>query len=72
MTTRKRDRSGAVLVLLTPEQHKTLRAAAARLGLGLGPWLRALGLAAVQQGAEPVKPGVRVPLDHPGRGPAPK
>jgi hypothetical protein len=37
-------RSGAVLVLLTPEERKRLRAAAARVGLGLGPWFRFLAI----------------------------
>jgi hypothetical protein len=34
----------AVLVRLTTEEHERLRAAAERAGLGLGPWLRSLGL----------------------------
>jgi hypothetical protein len=37
-------RAGAVLLALTVEERETLRAAAAREGLGLGPWLRMLGL----------------------------
>jgi hypothetical protein len=37
-------RSGAVLVLLTPEERGRLKEAAQREGLGVGPWLRALGL----------------------------
>lgn len=39
-------RAGAVLVLLTKAQRETLRAAAAREGLGVGPWLRSLGMRA--------------------------
>ncbi len=42
-------RSGAVLILLTPEERERLREAAATAGLGLGPWLRSLGLAAARR-----------------------
>lgn len=43
-------RSGAVLVLLTPEERERLKGAAAREGMGLGPWLRRLGLIASAPG----------------------
>lgn len=39
-------RSGAVLVLLTPEERGRMRAVASAAGMPLGTWLRVLGLAA--------------------------
>lgn len=36
--------TGAVLVRLSPEERERLRAAADRTGVGIGPWLRMLGL----------------------------
>ena len=35
---------GGVLVRLTPEERERIREAATRSGLGVGPWLRSLGL----------------------------
>lgn len=37
-------RSVTVLIRLTVEEHRTLVAAGRRAGLGLGPWLRSLGM----------------------------
>jgi hypothetical protein len=42
-------RAGAVLVLLTEDERGRLRDAAQRAGLGLGPWLRMLGLREAQR-----------------------
>ncbi len=42
--TRSLRRAGAVLVLLEPAERDRLREAAKRAGLGIGPWLRMLGL----------------------------
>ncbi len=39
-------RSGAVLVLLTPEEREKLRAVAEAAGMPLGTWLRVTALAA--------------------------
>lgn len=44
-------RAGAILVLLTPAERENLRAAAERDGLGLGPWLRMLGILAARGAA---------------------
>lgn len=41
-------RLGAVLVLLTPEERERVRAAAARAGLGVSPWLRTIALDAAR------------------------
>jgi hypothetical protein len=43
-------RSVAVLVRLEPAERKRLTEAARRAGLGIGPWLRSLGL---REAAEP-------------------
>lgn len=37
-------RSASILLRVTPEERERLAAAATRAGLGLGPWLRSLGL----------------------------
>ena len=37
-------RSRPILIRLTPEEWARLAAAAKAIGLGLGPWLRSLGL----------------------------
>lgn len=37
-------RSKPILIRLTPEEWQRLETAARRAGLGLGPWLRLLGL----------------------------
>jgi hypothetical protein len=37
-------RDAPILIKLTAEESRLLRAAARRAGLGLGPWLRSLGM----------------------------
>lgn len=37
-------RDAAVMIRVTPEERERLTVAARRAGLGLAPWLRALGL----------------------------
>jgi len=39
-----KNRQGAIMILLTPEERIRFKAAAAKSGLGVGPWLRMLGL----------------------------
>jgi hypothetical protein len=37
-------RAKSILIRVAPEERETLKAAAERAGLGLGPWLRSLGM----------------------------
>jgi hypothetical protein len=45
-------RTAALMIRLLPEEKKALQAAARRAGLGLGPWLRMLGLRSASQDGE--------------------
>lgn len=45
--------AAGIVVRLTPEEHATLTAAAQRLGLPLGPWLRSLGMREAQKRERP-------------------
>jgi hypothetical protein len=44
----QRTRPRQIIIWLGVEEHATMVAAAKRAGLGLGPWLRSLGLAAAR------------------------
>ena len=41
---RPRVRTSPILIRLTEEEHAAFREAAKRAGLGVGPWLRSLGM----------------------------
>jgi hypothetical protein len=47
-------RTKPILIKLTAAEHATLSTAAGARGLGLGPWLRALGLAVASSGREQI------------------
>jgi uncharacterized protein (DUF1778 family) len=47
-------RSTSILIRVSPEERETLKAAASRAGLGLGPWLRSLGMREARK-SEPKK-----------------
>ncbi len=52
-------KSEAILVRLSKDEHRILSAAAASAGLGLGPWLRYLGMREAR--VPPTAAGERVP-----------
>jgi hypothetical protein len=59
-------RSTSILIRVTPEEAEAFKAAAKAAGLGVGPWLRMLGMGVVGAtrarealGPEPAKPPPR-------------
>lgn len=47
-------RSTSIVIRVTPEEAEALKRGAARAGLGVGPWLRSLGMREAKK-SEPKK-----------------